>query len=241
MFLCVFRGEYEVATKYDAYRVLSGDMRIVQSDSGYVISPAGVGEAVCFILKRAYLIGAIYGIYGHDSTQRISIDEKVCRFSEATGVLLRSFVEDFSLIDGALKKYYGSVLIHRILTDIARRPRQSTCIGREALLERITDFIIESQDRNISMGYLSSRMGISRRALFLIFKKEFNLTPSQVINNIKIDLAYNEIMGNKDISITDVALEFGFSNPGRFSGMYMDRIGELPSQTKRNVKLTFLN
>ena len=33
-------------------------------------------------------------------------------------------------------------------------------------------------------------------------------------------------------SVTDVAMKWGFSHLGRFSGYYRDTFGELPSQTK---------
>jgi transcriptional regulator GlxA family with amidase domain len=40
--------------------------------------------------------------------------------------------------------------------------------------------------------------------------------------------------GDGNLSITQLALELGFSKPSEFSRQYQLRFGELPSQTRRS-------
>ena len=62
------------------------------------------------------------------------------------------------------------------------------------------------------------------------------VTPLEYIRRLKVQAIYQELArGDRRTNITDIALKYGFSNPGRFSQHYKRYIGELPSQTLKQT------
>jgi transcriptional regulator GlxA family with amidase domain len=81
---------------------------------------------------------------------------------------------------------------------------------------------------------VSHAAGCSVRALQLAFRRFRNTTPMGALRHIRLEQARAEIARSSGSqSVLDVALKFGFANPGRFAGQYKRAFGELPSATAR--------
>ncbi|MCY1310697.1 Helix-turn-helix domain protein [compost metagenome] len=51
------------------------------------------------------------------------------------------------------------------------------------------------------------------------------------LRHLRLEAARERLLRAPGLSITEVALEFGFANLGRFASYYRERYGELPSRT----------
>ena len=74
--------------------------------------------------------------------------------------------------------------------------------------------------------------GYSRSTLFQAFKSDRGYTPMQFLASRRLDLARGRLMREPDATVTEIALECGFSNHGRFAKAYRSRFGESPSATR---------
>ena len=77
--------------------------------------------------------------------------------------------------------------------------------------------------------------GVSERSLFSGFKKCLHITPMQFLQKTRLTNTRQQLT-NPDInalsSITEIAINNGFNQLGRFSAIYRSVYGELPSQTR---------
>lgn len=95
-------------------------------------------------------------------------------------------------------------------------------------------YIVAHLTEEISVEDIVQAAGVSRRNLFYLFSRELGVTPVEYLRKLRVQAIHQELSDPcTDCSITDVALKYGFSNPGRLSRYYRDYIGELPSRTLR--------
>jgi AraC-like DNA-binding protein len=79
----------------------------------------------------------------------------------------------------------------------------------------------------------------SERSIQLIFKKHFNLTPFEYIEEQRLLKAYELIKKYKNTkNISDVATEVGLNHLGRFSVKFRKRFEISPSQHRKNLEIS---
>ncbi|KZB86368.1 helix-turn-helix transcriptional regulator [Amycolatopsis regifaucium] len=122
---------------------------------------------------------------------------------------------------------------HSLSGDLAgERPRPKSAAVRRAMIhceEHATD--------PVSIGELAMVAGVSVRALQLAFRTELGLTPMEYLRRVRLDYVHQDLLaiaqGRAEGTVTDVALRWGFTHLGRFSGFYRQTYGKLPSETAR--------
>jgi len=76
--------------------------------------------------------------------------------------------------------------------------------------------------------------GKSREHLSRTLKKHLNLTPSQYINNLKLNYCVN-LLRYTDKSIIDISFESGFDNPHYFHRLFLRQFGVSPSRYRQRT------
>jgi TolB-like protein/AraC-like DNA-binding protein/tetratricopeptide (TPR) repeat protein len=101
-------------------------------------------------------------------------------------------------------------------------------------LKKAIQFIRQGGSRKISMADLVAHCGVPERTLRKHFRTFMAASPLEYWRRFRLAAAREELLkGLDDASITEVAIRFGFSHFGRFSGQYRRRFGETPSATLR--------
>ena len=86
----------------------------------------------------------------------------------------------------------------------------------------------------ITISDLLLTSGCSRTGLYSSFKETRGYTPMEFLVEQRLQKARRDIMNSSpDETIGSIALKSGFSHFGRFSHIYRERFGELPSATPR--------
>ena len=67
------------------------------------------------------------------------------------------------------------------------------------------------------------------------FETVFGVTPHQYRIQVRLDRA-KHLLAARDLSVTDVCMEVGFSSLGSFSTLFTRRFGEPPSAFRRRVQ-----
>jgi AraC-like DNA-binding protein len=98
-------------------------------------------------------------------------------------------------------------------------------------------FIHDHYRETIGLDDLVLAGGVSKRSLHAGFRKYYGVPPMLYLRNVRLDMARLRLtqLGAGDVSVTDVALECGFTHLSKFAAAYKDRFGELPSVTLRNA------
>lgn len=103
------------------------------------------------------------------------------------------------------------------------------------IVRRAEDYIHTHLYERIVLDDLSAVAGVSSRALQLAFRKFRGVTPMEYIRNYRLDCV-RRLLTNRiiDKSITQIALDSGFTHLSKFAYYYKERFGELPSETFAN-------
>lgn len=114
----------------------------------------------------------------------------------------------------------------------AQRGSQETSLRQ---LRRAEEFMRERLDVALSLEDVAQAAGVTRRALALLFRRYRDLSPGEVLRNMRLDAAHAQLARNDGASVTEVALNCGFSHLSRFAACYRERFGTLPRDTSRDA------
>ena len=96
-------------------------------------------------------------------------------------------------------------------------------------------FLLHSLEENISISQLSNLYDISERTFQNSFKALYGMTPKYFIQMLKLNKVHEDLHSYacQDLTISKIAMKWGFTHFGRFSKSYQNVFGELPSQTSK--------
>jgi AraC-like DNA-binding protein len=229
------------------YRFGRREYEIGRSDALFVVdrweftrhSPPGAGFAID--LDKGALIEEIAarsaGRPGRLmlTTQRLAIDDAAhARLHSAVSSLVQARVPSVSVqaaqrLEADLLSVVAELLIG-----------QSAVIHtRHATRVRIADlegWIEANLERPITAGQLCRIAGVSQRGLEKIFESRRGMSPMRFVAERRLAAA-ERMLGSASPGddVTRVALGHGFNHAGRFSALYRQTYGELPSQTLKRA------
>jgi AraC-like DNA-binding protein len=105
-------------------------------------------------------------------------------------------------------------------------------------LERAEEFIRAHLAEPFALDKLIEITGTSASTLLREFRKRYGMPPIQYLKHRRLEAARRELLSAErdQITVTDVALRYGFYHLGRFSGVYRETFGELPSETLKHQR-----
>ncbi len=102
----------------------------------------------------------------------------------------------------------------------------------DARLDKALSFIESNFSKSISSSQLSKAAGMSVRNQNRLFLTELGMTPKQVITLYRVEEAQT-LLRNRRMSVTDTALEVGYSSVSQFITVFRNITGKLPSELIR--------
>ena len=107
-------------------------------------------------------------------------------------------------------------------------------IAGDHVFPNARDFVEAHADRPLTAAELVQVSGVGTSALYEAFQRHRGCSPLAYLRRVRLervraDLARPEAME----TVTTVAMKWGFSHFGRFSGYYRQAFGESPSETLR--------
>lgn len=133
-------------------------------------------------------------------------------------------------------------LAARILTTLTSDSMRSsmTGTGRDAnceTLRRAISFIESNPDRDISVSDIARAAYVSPRALQLTFRRRLDTTPMAYLQRVRLEEAHDALRSatpGDGTTVSRTALDWGFTNPGRFAALHRRAFGESPNDTLRS-------
>ena len=127
------------------------------------------------------------------------------------------------------------LLCHR--PNSVRRQHDALRLGSEATslrqLQRAEEFMRSRLETAVSLEEVADAAGVSRRTLALLFRRYRELSPMEVLRNMRLDAAHEQLARHDGASVTQIAFNCGFSHLSRFAACYRERFGQLPRDTSR--------
>jgi AraC-like DNA-binding protein len=187
---------------------------------------------------------------GEDTLRFIAFESRPCAADGPREALLRllqylcrDLADPNGLAAAALvRRDMENALLSAVLAALPHDQSES-CVNASSpaapqYVRRAESYLRERTSRPVSLCELARATGVSPRSLQAAFRRFRDTTPAQFSRETRLDLARQALCTPKsgEGSVTEVALEFGFSHLGRFAKCYFDRFGEAPSETLRRSR-----
>ena len=100
------------------------------------------------------------------------------------------------------------------------------------------DYLAGEARPGVQIDELCRALGISRRTLYRAFHDLLDVSPKAYLRLKNLSAARGQLLeaADRPTTVTQVALDHGFWELGRFSGAYRTMFGETPSETLRRVQ-----
>lgn len=115
---------------------------------------------------------------------------------------------------------------------LSSRPAGRQC---SAPVHRALNLIEAGVGQAIRVETLAERVGVSRRELLRLFRRELNDTPSKVLARRRLDRARSLIL-NTRLGMAMIADAVGFSSQSHLTSSYRARFGITPAQQRREYE-----
>jgi AraC-like DNA-binding protein len=104
-------------------------------------------------------------------------------------------------------------------------------------VKRVEDYIRTHLHEPLTIERLAEFSGVSASTLFSGFRNRHGVSPMAWVRQARLQQVRDELCGKRGepLSVTDVALKWGFFHLGRFAMEYKRSFGELPSESLRNA------
>ncbi|MCI4645648.1 MAG: AraC family transcriptional regulator [Hyphomonadaceae bacterium] len=104
-------------------------------------------------------------------------------------------------------------------------------------VKRAEDYIRANAHQNITIDDLADISGVSARTLFEGFKRFRSTSPMKFLRDIRLAKVHEDLMSaGPNVTVTELAMKWGFSQLGRFSGGYKAMFGKTPSETLQEAR-----
>jgi AraC family transcriptional regulator len=164
---------------------------------------------------------------------RLFFDDPVLR---QTAIKLEALVEAGPLGSRLYAEALGSVLVHELLrlnsrTVRAEPPTRGGLAGWQRRM--VAQYIEENLSEQISLAELAERAQLSVFHFSRAFKQSFGMPPHRYHTSRRIERA-KILLAKPNQSVTDIALDMGFSDTSSFTTKFRKSAGRTPTEYRRS-------
>ncbi|MFK4751595.1 helix-turn-helix domain-containing protein [Oceanobacter antarcticus] len=105
----------------------------------------------------------------------------------------------------------------------------------DAVVAQLRRQVLTNLQEDVDLSALAASCKVSVKTLYNRLRSSLDCTPGEFIRLLKIESVFRELSARPRTArnVTEVVINYGFSNLGRFAQHYRQHIGELPSETLR--------
>jgi AraC-like DNA-binding protein len=229
---------------------IGGQGVTVSCSRGVVLSPGGVTlhygpqfEHLSMMVRPGTLMGKLAAIVGDLRLGPLHFDPAVIASSpqaKRLERLVRFVAAEFDASSSLMPPIMQSELQQAMMTSflLANASNYSGLLLGESeaaapwQVRRAEQFIEANWDQPITIEALVVATNVSARSLFSAFKAGRGYTPMDFVKRVRLRRARQKLSRpHAETSVTAVAFECGFGNPGHFARDYRESFGESPSET----------
>ncbi|MGY4350227.1 AraC family transcriptional regulator [Bradyrhizobium sp. GM7.3] len=154
-----------------------------------------------------------------------------------TAMKLKSVVDNSDSVRRQYAEALGLVLTHEIVR-INGEAELRGSVSRGGLAcwqqKRVAKYIEEHMADHVPLATLAELARLSPYHFSRSFKQSFGLPPHRYHATRRIERA-KQLLANRDLSVTTIALRIGFSDTSSFTAAFHRVTGETPSHYRRNL------
>ena len=125
-----------------------------------------------------------------------------------------------------LRKWFLDRISEACHNVMSRKETRST-----GVIDRAKEYIMANYKKDISLDDVSKEVDISPYYFSKIFKEATGENFIEYLTNIRIEKA-KELLNDTDMSMKEICVEVGYSNPNYFSRIFKKNVGVSPTEYK---------
>lgn len=106
-------------------------------------------------------------------------------------------------------------------------------INYKKLINKTEDYIENNLTEKINLDMLANHLNISKYYYHHIFSESRNETIKEFITRVKMERSAIYLVVNHSISITDIALKYGYSDSSSYNKAFKKFFGVSPTQYRK--------
>lgn len=173
-------------------------------------------------LKRAGLTGGNYS-FSVNNTDIFLEYIKKC-FAKVEHTLANEL-----FLDGYTFEFLASVV------ENSRPITNSNEVKENEYINRALHYLYNNYTERINVTNIADNLNLNRSYLSRIFKESIGMTIKEYLLEVRINHA-SDLLSMSDLSIEEVALESGFTNPEMFSKLFKKERGKTPKEYRKERK-----
>lgn len=100
----------------------------------------------------------------------------------------------------------------------------------DTVAQKVKEFIQKNYYNDISVKDMAKSFHFSRNYLYMLFKKEYEISPQAYLLNYRIEKAKELLKYEQKLTVSEVARAVGFRDPLYFSRIFHKKVGVPPSE-----------
>jgi AraC-like DNA-binding protein len=127
-----------------------------------------------------------------------------------------------------------AAMLADVIGEVTRTDADEREGGQEPdALRRAKEYMAARVSRPTALADVAEAAGVSVRTLSRTFQKHHGMGPIHFLIERRFEATRSALLYAEpdDVSVTEVALRYGFGSPGRFAVQYRSKFGESPSET----------
>jgi len=199
------------------YRITDGSVAIINAGEPHNEIHSDSADIVCFVsdFDLFYIPSGVY---------------RPKNIADITKIALQILFES-----GTPKAFHSTMLSAKtdelmvcIMRDILSR-------GNSAKLEECMQYIADNCTQDIDIKVLCKEYGMGYDSFRHRFKAIYDISPQSYLIYCRLKKA-SDLLGNTDISCTDIAHECGFCDSAQFCKMFKKQFGFTPTEYRKNIR-----
>ena len=197
-------------------------------------------------VRRLALAAVAEQVYGEAAGKAMDLGYSMSLTTEPGRAFLRSVVElhdDMVRLPQAttpafVQRLLVDTMMSRLLMAMDKAPASATDRNQESesrLIRGFRELLERHAAEDLSVPDIAECLGVSVRTLQTALRAECGASPLELLRRVRLDRAREMLLAAdpREQTIISIAERCGFSHQGRFSALYLDAFGELPSESLR--------
>ena len=239
-----FIGKHVPDVEFCGLKANGSTIECFEQSGGYEsISPPGFDVfGVSITTRRLQELGGILELRHLERSLdgQAHVFDVAARVNNAVWTLSRQIMDNTlcnrnGALDSLLSKQMNDelpLLVLNALSGNTNTYTSSSISARNAVRKRALEYMHQHVKDNPAISEICKQIGCSWRLLDYAFADYFGVTPKAYLKLMRLDgLRRNLRNADADSTITNAALDWGFTHFGRLAKDYRLQFGELPSET----------
>ncbi len=107
-------------------------------------------------------------------------------------------------------------------------------------IREVLEYIDNNYQHDISLNMLADKLYLSASSVSRIFKRETGIKFPDYVNQIRLQHAVGELLYTNK-TITEIAVDNGFSSPSAFNRIFRDKYSTTPTQYKKSMRYAIID